>query len=81
MPADTINSGSIVLLQGPTLVPVLRSIGRYLSHRMDCRSVYAELIRGHLGDPAGKIDQVIPGLTALEAQNAGGYFSPLGFIA
>jgi len=42
---------------------------------------YAEILRRHLGDPTGKIDQVIPGFTALETQNNNGYFTPLGFIA
>ncbi|MBI4605348.1 MAG: DUF1501 domain-containing protein [Planctomycetes bacterium] len=54
--------------------------GRYVAHRTDFRSVYADLIRKHLGDPAGRIDAVIPGTTALEAQNANGYFSSLGFL-
>jgi uncharacterized protein (DUF1501 family) len=55
--------------------------GRYVAHRTDYRSVYAEIIRKHLGDPAGRIDAVIPGYSALASRNANGYFTPLGFLA
>ena len=55
--------------------------GRYVAHRTDYRSVYAEIIRQHLGDPAGRIDVVLPGYSGLASRNASGYFTPLGFIA
>jgi len=57
------------------------SNGRYLAHRTDYRAVYAEIIQKHLGDPAGKIDQIIPNLSAFASQDPNGYFSPLGFMA
>ena len=55
--------------------------GRYVAHRTDYRSIYAEIIRKHLGDPAGRIDAVIPGYSDLASRNANGYFTPLGFLA
>ena len=55
--------------------------GRYLAHRTDFRQVYAELINGHLGDPQSRIDTIIPGYSALQGENVGGYFTPLGFVA
>ena len=54
--------------------------GRYLSHRTDFRAIYNEIITKHLGDPDGRIDEIIPGFTSLAAANSGGYFTPLNFI-
>jgi uncharacterized protein (DUF1501 family) len=54
--------------------------GRYTAHRTDFRAVYHEIITGHLGDPAARIDAVIPGYSALAAADPAGYFSPLGFL-
>jgi uncharacterized protein (DUF1501 family) len=55
--------------------------GRYVAHRLDFRAAYAEVIRRHLGDPQNRLDQIIPGYSALEAANKNGYFTPAGFLA
>ncbi len=54
--------------------------GRYTAHRTDYRAVYHEIITGHLGDPAARIDEVIPGYSSLAGGDGAGYFEPLGFI-
>lgn len=56
------------------------SNGRYLAHRTDYRAVYHEVLTGHLGDPASRIDQVIPGYSSLASQDPSGYFAKLGFL-
>ena len=54
--------------------------GRYLAHRTDFRQIYAQIIQSHLGDPGGRIDEIIPGYSGLRAENAAGYFTPPGFL-
>ena len=54
--------------------------GRYVAHRTDFRNVYHEIITGHLGDPDGHIDEIIPNYTATAAKDPNGYFTPLGLI-
>ena len=55
--------------------------GRYLAHNTDFRSVSQEILTKHLGDPSGHIDTIIPDYTNLAAENTGGYFTPLNFLA
>ena len=54
--------------------------GRYVAHRNDFRSVYRDLIVGHLGDPANKIDQIIPNYSDIASADTNGYFNSLGFL-
>ena len=54
--------------------------GRYVAHRTDFRSVYAEILTRHLGDPSGKLDAILPGYGALKAADTAGYFDSLGFL-
>ncbi len=55
--------------------------GRYLAHRTDFRAVYHEILTQHLGDPASRIGEIIPGYGRLAADDRDGYFAPLGFLA
>ena len=54
--------------------------GRYVAHRTDFRAVYHEIVTGHLGDPEGHIDSILPGYTEAVAADKFGYFTPLGFL-
>lgn len=56
------------------------SNGRYLSHRTDFRAIYHEIITKHLGDPEGRVDEIIPNYTSLSTGDVDGYFTPLNFI-
>lgn len=56
------------------------SSGRYLAHRTDFRAVYAEVIQRHLGDPAGKLDKILPGYSQAAARDQLGRFVPLDFL-
>ncbi len=38
--------------------------GRYLSHLTDFRTVFWEVLRDHMGAPAGSVENVFPGYTA-----------------
>ena len=57
------------------------SNGRYLAHNTDFRNIYQEILTKHLGDPEGHIDTIIPDFSSLAAENTGGYFTPLDFLA
>ncbi len=54
--------------------------GRYLAHRTDYRAVYHEVLTRHLGDPANRMDLVIPGYSGYAAQDPNGYFKKLGIL-
>ena len=55
--------------------------GRYVAHRTDFRNIYHEILTRHLGDPDGRIDEIIPNYSAVSATDPNGYFTPLGLIS
>ena len=54
---------------------------RYLSHRTDYRSVFAEIFAGHFGDTQQQLENVIPDYANLTSTYGGTTFQNLGLFS